>query len=153
MALQPCKATPYLDVCVRTEHTQTHTQPPSHLALLPYTQSSQAYQVCLCCCCRANEQCTKTKGQAKLLLSDPLWVEGRKRERQREGKRQRHRGGSPMLVYALRFIHTAMWETGAGFYAWINTHNGMCVLSNPTLSPMAPIWRCFILVAHYKLTR
>lgn len=81
-------------------HTCTHAQPPSHLALLPYTQSSQAYQVCLCCCCRANEQCTKTKDQAKLLLSDPLWREGREGTGERQGgkeseaKRQRHRGGS-----------------------------------------------------------
>ena len=90
MALQPCKATPYLDMrahthtCARAHthtHTHTHTHsPPFHLALLPYTQSSQAYQVCLCCCCWANEQCTKTKDQAKLLLSDPLRREGREGE-------------------------------------------------------------------------
>lgn len=75
--------------CVHAhKHTHMHTQPPSHLALLPYTQSSQAYQVCLCCCCRANEQCTKTKDQAKLLLSDPLWREGREGGRDRERKRE-----------------------------------------------------------------
>lgn len=82
----------------RRTHTLTntstrteHAQPPSHLALLPYTQSSQAYQVCLCCCSRANEQCTKTKEQAKLLLSDPLWREGRETKRKKKGARQRDR--------------------------------------------------------------
>lgn len=96
MASQPCKATPYLlpcpPVCMHTNirrHTHTHdAQPPSHLALLPYTQSSQAYQVCLCCCCWANEQCTKTKDQAKLLLSDPLWREGREGREGRRGGEQ-----------------------------------------------------------------
>lgn len=71
------------------KHTRERAQPPSHLAPLPYTQSSQAYQVCLCCCCWANEQCTKTKDQAKLLLSDPLWREereGKKRQRGKESK-------------------------------------------------------------------
>ncbi len=72
------------------KHTRAHAhaQPSSHLALLPYTRSSQAYQVCLCCCCRANEQCTKTKDQAKLLLSDPLWREGREWEKDTERKRE-----------------------------------------------------------------
>lgn len=78
-------------------HTGMHAQPPSHLALLPYTQSSQAYQVCFCCCCRANEQCTKTKDQAKLLLSDPLWRgEERERGREREQQRERERGKDSM---------------------------------------------------------
>lgn len=83
-----------LPSCVHAhKHTHKHAQPPSHLALLPYTQSSQAYQVCLCCCCWANEQCTKTKDQAKLLLSDPLWREEREsgEERHREEKRARQR--------------------------------------------------------------
>lgn len=74
-------------------HMDMHTPPPSHLALLPYTQSSQAYHVCPCCCCRANEQCTKTKELAKLLLSDPLWREGKERDTDTERKR-----GSPRFV-------------------------------------------------------
>lgn len=109
MALQPCKATPYLlshPLCCVGAWTHMHAHPPntphpSHLALLPYTQSSQAYQVCFCCCCRANEQCTKTKEQAKLLLSDPLQREGREGAQGGEESkawRQIHRGGSWRLV-------------------------------------------------------
>lgn len=92
MASRPCKAAP-LPQRLRAHklanmHAQ-HSKPPTskpppttttnplrstatHLVPLSYTRSSQAYRVCLCCCCRANEQCTKTKERAELLLSDPL---------------------------------------------------------------------------------
>lgn len=143
-------------------HTHMHARTHSPHPTLPYSHTpSQAKHIKCASVVAAglmnNAQKQKTRPSFYyLILCGGRGGRERKTQRGKESKakRQRHRGGSRRLVYALlRFIHTAMWETGAGFYAWINTHNGACVRANPASTLMSPIGRCFILEAHEKLAR
>lgn len=124
-----------LPSCVHA-HKHIHTSMHSPHPTLPcsYTPSQAKHIKCASVVAaglmnNAQKQKTRPSFYYLILCGGRRGREGgkeRQRGKESKAKRKRHRGVSQRLVYALlRFIHTAMWETGAGFYAWINTHNGV----------------------------